>query len=136
MKNVAHRPAIDFHAQMLEGEVLRRSIGKTVLSGYRTNLRGGPRAADESTFQKMLDPQSQIEHMDRRGIDINVVSSATVIQGTSWADAQTDLELSRRCNDRVAEGALNIQGALLVPSRCHCKTLDLPSVSWIRRSRN
>jgi hypothetical protein len=63
--------------------VLRRSVGKTVVSGYGTNLSGGPRAANESTFKKMLDPLSQIEDMDRRGIDINVVSSATVIQGTS-----------------------------------------------------
>src|SRR4051794_19229084 len=41
--------------------------------------------------------------MDRRGIDMNVISSATVIQGTSWADPQTDLVLNKRCNDRVAD---------------------------------
>jgi aminocarboxymuconate-semialdehyde decarboxylase len=103
MQNLTHRPTIDFHAHMLEGEVLRRSAGKTVVSGYGTNLRGAPRAVNESTFQKMLDPQRQIEEMDRRGIDINVVSSATVVQGTSWAEAQTDRALSQRCNDRVAE---------------------------------
>ena len=73
MQNVTHRPAIDFHAHMLEGEVLRRSVGKTVVSGYGTNLGGEPRAVNESTFKKMLDPQSHIEEMDRRGIDINVI---------------------------------------------------------------
>jgi aminocarboxymuconate-semialdehyde decarboxylase len=103
MQNGRRHPTIDFHAHMLEDEVLRRAAGKTVLSGYGTSSHGGPRTANESTFQKMLDPQCQIEDMDRRGIDINVVSSATVIQGTSWADPPTDLALNQRCNDRVAE---------------------------------
>ena len=37
--------------------------------------------------------------MDARGIDMSVVTASTVLQGTSWADPQTDLELCRRCND-------------------------------------
>ncbi|HKF99269.1 MAG TPA: amidohydrolase family protein, partial [Xanthobacteraceae bacterium] len=41
--------------------------------------------------------------MDRRGVDIHVISSSTVIQGTSWADARTELDLVRRINDRAAE---------------------------------
>jgi aminocarboxymuconate-semialdehyde decarboxylase len=125
MQNITHRPTIDFHAHMLDGEVLRRSVGKTVLSGYGTNLRGGPRAANESTFQKMLDPQSQIEDMDRRGIDINVVSSATVIQGTSWAEAQTDLALSQRCNDRVAEWAVKYPGRFIGTFTLPLQDIDL-----------
>src|SRR5215469_5307095 len=47
MQNVTHRPTIDFHAHMLEGEVLRQSAGKTVVSGYGTNLHGAPRAVNE-----------------------------------------------------------------------------------------
>jgi aminocarboxymuconate-semialdehyde decarboxylase len=125
MQNVTHRPTIDFHAHMLEGEVLRRSVGKTVVSGYGTNLRGGPRAANESTFQKMLDPQSQIEEMDRRGVDVNVVSSATVIQGTSWAEGQTDLALSQRCNDRVAEWAVNYPGRFIGTFTLPLQDIDL-----------
>jgi aminocarboxymuconate-semialdehyde decarboxylase len=34
---------------------------------------------------------------------MSVVTSSTVLQGTSWADPRTDLELCRRCNDQVAE---------------------------------
>jgi aminocarboxymuconate-semialdehyde decarboxylase len=125
MQNVTHRPTIDFHAHMLEGEVLRRSVGKTVVSGYGTNLRGGPRAVNESTFQKMLDPHSQIEEMDRRGIDINVISSATVIQGTSWAEAQTDLALSQRCNDRAAEWAVKYPGRFIGTFTLPLQDVDL-----------
>jgi aminocarboxymuconate-semialdehyde decarboxylase len=94
---------IDFHTHMLEEELLRCAAGKTVLSGYGANPQAVTRAANETTFQKMLDPLRQLEDMDRRGIDINVVSSATVIQSTSWADPPTDLALNQRCNDRVAE---------------------------------
>ena len=44
-----------------------------------------------------------IEDMDARGIDMAVVTASTVLQGTSWADPQTDLELCRRCNATTAE---------------------------------
>jgi aminocarboxymuconate-semialdehyde decarboxylase len=103
-------PTIDFHAHMLEDEALRHATGKTVLSGYGTISNGAPQAVNESTFRKMFDPQRQLEDMDRRGIDVNVVSSATVIQGTSWADPRTDLKLSQRCNDRIAEWTTKYPG--------------------------
>jgi aminocarboxymuconate-semialdehyde decarboxylase len=102
-KSVHRAKVIDFHAHMLEAEVLRRSSGKTVLSGFGHNAHGGTRAVNDVTFRKMLEPERQLEDMDRRGIDLSVVSSATVIQGTSWADPQTDLDLSKRCNDRMAD---------------------------------
>ena len=95
-------PVIDFHAHMLEDELLRRAAGKTVLSGFGASPHGATRAVNETTIQKMLDPERQLADMDHRGIDMHVVSSGTVIQGTSWADPRTDLELTQRCNDRVA----------------------------------
>jgi aminocarboxymuconate-semialdehyde decarboxylase len=48
-------------------------------------------------------PETEIEDLDARGIDVAVVTSSTVLQGTSWADPQTDLELCRRCNDTTAD---------------------------------
>src|SRR5258708_13278992 len=102
MQDGTRPPIIDFHVHMLEEELLRRASGKTVLSGYGTNPDGGTRTLNATTIRKMLDPQRQLEDMNCRGIDVSVVSSATVIQGTSWADPPTDLALSQRCNDRVA----------------------------------
>ncbi len=95
---------IDFHAHMLETEVLAQAQGKTVLSGFGTRpppIVTGP--ARTAMFEKMLNPARQVEDMDRLGIDVNVISSSTVIQGTSWADPATELELVRRVNDRAAE---------------------------------
>ncbi|MGP0090021.1 MAG: amidohydrolase family protein [Xanthobacteraceae bacterium] len=124
--NAGHRPPIiDFHVHMLEEELLRRAAGKTVLSGYGANTHGGAQSANEVTFQKMLDPQRQVEDMDRRRIDINVVSSGTVIQGTSWADPQTDLELNRRCNDRVAEWVAKYPGRFVGSFTLPLQDIDL-----------
>lgn len=95
---------IDFHAHMLEKEVLARARVKTVLTGFGTRqppIVSGPQRT--AMFEKMLDPARQIEDMDRLGIDVNVISSATVIQGTSWADPATELDLTRHINDRAAE---------------------------------
>jgi aminocarboxymuconate-semialdehyde decarboxylase len=97
-------PVIDFHAHMLEQEVLALAQGKTVLTGFGTRappIVSGPQRT--AMFEKMLDPARQMEDMDRLGIDVNVISSSTVIQGTSWADPQTELDLVRRVNDRAAE---------------------------------
>ena len=94
---------IDFHAHMLDPEVMRQSRGKNVLAGFGSNPQGGTASVNEATIQKMLDPRRQVDDMDRRGVDMSIVSSATVIQGTSWADPQTDLLLCKRCNDRAAE---------------------------------
>lgn len=96
-------PKIDFHSHILEEEVLRQASGKTVVSGFGANKHVGPQAVNPATIEKMLNPVRQIEDMDHRGIDVSVISSATVIQGTGWADPQTDLALCQRCNDRAAE---------------------------------
>jgi aminocarboxymuconate-semialdehyde decarboxylase len=90
-----------------------------------TSSHGGPRTANESTFQKMLDPQYQIEDMDRRGIDINVISSATVIQGTSWADSPTDPALNQRCNDRVVEWVAKYPGRFIGSFTLPLQAVDL-----------
>jgi aminocarboxymuconate-semialdehyde decarboxylase len=94
---------IDFHAHVLEEECLRQAQGKTVLSGYGANPASVTRAANDVTRQKMLDPQLHVADMARMGVDRNVISVSTVIQGTSWAHPQTDLRLNQRSNDRVAE---------------------------------
>jgi aminocarboxymuconate-semialdehyde decarboxylase len=94
---------IDFHAHMLEKHVLERAQGKTVLTGFGTRaapIVEGPKRV--AMFEKMLDPAVQIEDMDRRGVDVHVISSSTVIQGTSWADPRTELDLVRRINDCAA----------------------------------
>jgi aminocarboxymuconate-semialdehyde decarboxylase len=94
---------VDFHVHMLEETVFKASTNKTVFTGFGANPVSAPRPGTAQLMQRMLDPRLEIEDMDARGIDMSVVTSSTVLQGTSWADPRTDLELCRRCNDQVAE---------------------------------
>lgn len=96
-------PVIDFHVHMLDEPVFRASANKTVFSGFGANPVNEPRPGTRKLLMRMMNPEAAIEDMDARGIDIAVVTSSTVLQGTSWADPQTDLELCRRCNQTVAE---------------------------------
>ena len=94
---------VDFHVHMLEPEVFKASTNKTVFTGFGATPATAPRPGAQQLMGRMFDPKAEIEDMDARGIDMSVVSSSTVLQGTSWADAKTDLELCRRCNDQAAE---------------------------------
>jgi aminocarboxymuconate-semialdehyde decarboxylase len=123
--NTGKSPAIDFHAHVLEEDVLRRAAGKTVLSGFGTNPQRGPGGPSDAIYQKMLDPQRQLEDMDRLGIDVGVISSATVIQGSSWADPQTDLALNQRCNDRTAEWVAKYPGRFVGSLTLPLQDIDL-----------
>jgi predicted TIM-barrel fold metal-dependent hydrolase len=56
----------------------------------------------EDVFRKMVDPGLHLADMDRLGIDMEVLSSSTVIQGTAWAEPPLAFELDRRVNDAIA----------------------------------
>ncbi len=94
---------VDFHAHMLVKDVFAASTNKTVFTGFGANPATAPRPGAQALMGRMFDPALEIEDMDERGIDVSVVSASTVLQGTSWADPATDLDLCRRCNDQAAE---------------------------------
>jgi predicted TIM-barrel fold metal-dependent hydrolase len=94
---------IDFHVHMLEREVFKASTNKTVFTGFGATPASAPRPGAQQLMGRMFDPKAEIEDMDARGIDLSVVSASTVLQGTSWADPQTDLALCKRCNDQAAD---------------------------------
>jgi len=94
---------VDFHVHMLEPEVFKASTNKTVFTGFGAAPATAPRPGAQQLMGRMFDPAAEIEDMDARGIDMSVVSSSTVLQGSSWADPKTDLALCRRCNDQAAD---------------------------------
>jgi len=83
--------------------VFKASTNKTVFTGFGVTPMGAPRPGARELMARMLDPAAEVEDMDARGIDMSVVSASTVLQGTSWADPETDLALCRRCNDQAAD---------------------------------
>jgi len=96
---------VDFHVHMLDGHVFRASTNKTVFSGFGATPATEPRPGARELLQRMMRPEAVLEDMDARGIDLAVLTASTVLQGTSWADPQTDLDLCRRCNATVGEWA-------------------------------
>jgi aminocarboxymuconate-semialdehyde decarboxylase len=94
---------VDFHVHMLEPEVFRASTNRTVISGFGARPTAEPRPGTQDLVTRIMDPAAEVEDMDARGVDMSVVSSSTVLQGTSWADPDTDLRLCQRCNDATAE---------------------------------
>ena len=95
-------PVVDFHVHMLDEQVFRAATNKTVFSGFGAHPATEPRPGTRELMLRMMRPESVVEDMDARGIDVSVVTSNSVVQGSSWADPQTDLELCRRCNDTMA----------------------------------
>jgi aminocarboxymuconate-semialdehyde decarboxylase len=94
---------VDFHVHMLEPEVFKASTNKTVISGFGATPTTAPRPGTQTLMTRIMDPAAEVEDMDARGVDVSVISSSTVLQGTSWADPETDLALCRRCNDAAAD---------------------------------
>ena len=95
---------VDFHAHFLTPEVMRESAPRWLLSGFGTRpfqppQEGSPRARQTAA---MLDPALQLAEMDSRGVDVHVVSAATAVQGTDWAEPERQAELERTNNDTAA----------------------------------
>jgi aminocarboxymuconate-semialdehyde decarboxylase len=95
-------PIIDFHAHVLEPEAVKQCAPHSVATGFGAR----PLAPGTPGFQLlggMLDPEIQIRDMDQKGIGRSVISTATVIQSTWWAEAALASELDRRANQRIAD---------------------------------
>ncbi len=60
----------------------------------------------------MFDPALQLADMDARGIDVHVVSAATAVQGTDWAEPAHQAALEQRSNDEAARVGRLCTGAV------------------------
>jgi aminocarboxymuconate-semialdehyde decarboxylase len=94
---------VDFHVHMLDEHVFKASTNKTVFTGFGANPVTEPRPGVRELLMRMMRPEAVLEDMDARGIDMAVITASSVLQGSSWAEPQTDLELCRRCNATAAE---------------------------------
>jgi aminocarboxymuconate-semialdehyde decarboxylase len=104
---------IDFHVHSLEREVFRAATNKTVFTGFGANPVSEPRPGARALLERMFEPAALIEDMDARGIDMSVITSSTVLQGTSWAEPAQDLALCQRCNDQSARWATDHSARLV-----------------------
>ena len=91
--HVSAAPVIDFHVHMLNAEVFEASTNRTVFTGFGATPAKAPRPGAQSLIERMFDPLKVLADMDQRRVDVAVISSSTVLQGSSWAEADTDLAL-------------------------------------------
>ena len=92
---------LDFHVHVLEPKVYELASPRNVFTGFGT--LPPPEFGRGAVYREMTIAELQVERMDLAGIDLSVLSPATVLQGSSWADPATDLDLCRRTNDFIAE---------------------------------
>jgi aminocarboxymuconate-semialdehyde decarboxylase len=50
-------------------------------------------------FQRMFRPELQIQDMDERGIDMNILTSADVLQSRAWATAEEERRMTALVNE-------------------------------------
>ena len=91
---------VDFHVHILEPRVYELTCDRNVFTGFGT--RPPPEFGRGSIYREMTVAEAQVERMEKAGIDLSVLSASTVLQGSSWADAKTDLDFCRRTNDCIA----------------------------------
>lgn len=103
MTDSKNAPKIDFHAHMLEPRAAEAGLPHSVVTGFGARTE---KPAPGTSFSQALDatfkPDAHVEWLDRHGIDAEVVSSMTVIQGTGWAEPRLEQELHRGVNDEIA----------------------------------
>ena len=89
---------VDFHTHFLQAEVFTTAHQHTVCSCLGRNLI----SPELPMMKTMFEPELQIEGMNKHGIDINLLSSADVIQNRSWATPEEDRRMSAIVNDECA----------------------------------
>ena len=95
---------VDFHTHFLQPEVMMRSAPNGVLTGFGARPfeplePDSPRARQTA---KMFDTSAVLADMDARGIDVHVLSSSTIVQGTGWAQPAEQAQLEAKVNDEAA----------------------------------
>jgi aminocarboxymuconate-semialdehyde decarboxylase len=95
---------VDFHVHMCAPAVLARCANNTVLHGFGARPAVAPEPGSRLAAQLavMCDVDLQLADMDRRGVDVSVLSASTVVQNTSWAEPALQAELEARTNDELA----------------------------------
>lgn len=122
-------PKIDAHAHMLERTAAEAGISHSVVTGFgaRPLPPAAPGSAQEMAERAGYDPAAHVDMLDRLGLDAELVSSMTVMQGTSWAPPEVEHELNVRINDEIARWVTRhptrMVGSFTLPLQSHERSL-------------
>ena len=106
---------IDFHAHFLQREVFDTSHPHSVASCFGKNMF----SPELPAFQRMFRPELQIQDMDERGIDMNILTSADVLQSRAWATPEEERRMTSLVNEEclrwVEEYPKRFIGTMVLP---------------------
>jgi aminocarboxymuconate-semialdehyde decarboxylase len=85
---------IDFHTHFLQRDVFDQSHPHSVSSCFGAAML----SPELPSFKRMFEPELQIEDMDARGIDINILTSCDVVQSRAWATADDERRMTALVN--------------------------------------
>lgn len=88
---------IDFHAHLIDPAVYAETRAWSIFAMTQDPAR------EASVNKRLADIDDRVAAMDRMGVDMQVLSSSLVHQGTYNAPPADGLRLDRRMNDRIAE---------------------------------
>lgn len=89
---------IDFHTHFLQRDVFEECQPHSVSSCF--GKVSWP--LDLPVMQRMFNPELQIEDMDKRGVDANVLTSADVMQSRAWATPDDERRMTAVVNEECA----------------------------------
>ena len=89
---------IDFHTHFLQLDVFNACQPHSVSSCFgRVSW-----PLDMPVMQRMFNPELQIQDMDQRGIDANVLTSADVMQSRAWTSPDEERRMTAIVNEECA----------------------------------
>lgn len=94
-------PVVDIHAHIAVPSFFEEAQPHSVFTGFGT--RAAPALGRGGIMDVLTNQSAQLEDMDRRGIDISVISLTTVLQPVTWGDDRREAELCRIANNFLAE---------------------------------
>jgi aminocarboxymuconate-semialdehyde decarboxylase len=86
---------IDFHTHFLQRDVFFECQPHSVSSGFGRNTW----PTDLPVMQPMFNPELHVQTMDKRGVDMNVLTSADVMQSRAWADPDDEQRMTAVVNE-------------------------------------
>lgn len=122
-------PRIDFHAHLLEERANRLGLPNSPVTGFgKTMPKADPGTAWARALEGMFDPDKHAADLARLDIDAEVLSSATVQMGTSWAPPALEDEINREVNDEIARWVslhpTRIIGSFTLPLQDRGRTIE------------
>lgn len=99
---------IDVHSHVIPKRIVDAISGRPEAFGARLDEEGGVRKVVHDQgyvyplFPEFLDPEAKIEAMDRKGIDVSVISPAPPMF-YYWAEIEVALRAAKLVNDGVAD---------------------------------